>query len=184
MALACDEQGQVPQTAEAEAAVPGRETAPAVVQDVVVFFGADLVRDEGVVGGAFVGLAAGDEVGAGAAHGVLDQVGYEEGEDEGDEPAEDGDVGFVGAGLEDEGPEEEDGEGDGARVDEEPDCGGRVSGGGIRELRRRGIPTDTRSTSACGNCIARLSRENMRWNGSTKRTSCVSQSYISSELVP
>lgn len=63
------------------------ERAPAVVEPVVVLLGAYLEGDEFVVGGAFFGLAACDEVGAGAADGVLDQIREEEGEYEADNPA-------------------------------------------------------------------------------------------------
>lgn len=97
------------------------ETAPSVVQDVVVLLGADGVVHEGAARSPLCGFAAGEEVRARAADGVLDQVGDEEGEEEGDGPAEDGDVDLVGAGADEEGPEEEDGERDGAGVDEEPD---------------------------------------------------------------
>lgn len=65
-------------------------------------------------------FAARDEVRPRTADGVLDDVGYEQREQHADEPAEDGDVRFVCAGAEGEGPGGEDAEGNGAGVDEEP----------------------------------------------------------------
>lgn len=85
VALACEEEGEVAEAAEGEATMAAWETAPAVVKSMVVCFGADFVRDELVGGGARRGFAAGDEVGAGAADGVLDYVGDEAGEDEADD---------------------------------------------------------------------------------------------------
>jgi hypothetical protein len=81
MALSRYPQTQIAQPGERKTAVARGETAPAVVEDVVICLGADGVGDEGVVRGAWRGFAAGEEVGARAANGVFDQVGYEECED-------------------------------------------------------------------------------------------------------
>lgn len=99
------------------------EAAPAVVEHVVVCLGAHFKRDELVRGRAGRGLAARDEVGSWPSDSVFDDVGYEEREQHADEPAEDGDVRFMCARTEDEGPGGEDAEGDCAGVDEEPCCG-------------------------------------------------------------
>ncbi|EAT83332.1 hypothetical protein SNOG_09140 [Parastagonospora nodorum SN15] len=122
MALPRDPQTQVSEAGETEAGVPAGEAAPPVVQHVVVRLGADFPGNKGVGGRAGGGFAARDEVGARAADGVFDHVGYEEGQEHGDEPAEEGDVRFVRRGAQEEGPEDEGGEGEGAGVDEEPYC--------------------------------------------------------------
>lgn len=70
----------------------------------VICLGADFERDQLVIGRSGLGLASCDEVGAGSSNGVFDEVGDEEREDEGDEPSEDGDVRFVRARANDEGP--------------------------------------------------------------------------------
>ena len=85
MALASEEEGEVAEAAEGEAAVAAGEAAPAVVQDVVVCFGADFVCDELVGRGSGRGFAACDEIWAGAADGVFDYVGDEAREDQADD---------------------------------------------------------------------------------------------------
>lgn len=62
------------------------------MQRVVVGLCAYLPGDEFVLGGARAGEAASDEVGAGAADAVLDEVGGEGGEHEGGGEAEEGGV--------------------------------------------------------------------------------------------
>lgn len=80
-----EEQAQVPEPREAEARVAAGEAPPAVLEDAGGDraggggAGADVDADEGVRRGALGGPAAGEEVRAGAAHGVLDGVGYEGG---------------------------------------------------------------------------------------------------------
>ena len=64
------------------------------------------------------GLASCDEVGTRSSDGVFDEVRDEEGEDEGDEPSEDGDVRFMCAGANDEGPCDQSAERYGACIDE------------------------------------------------------------------
>lgn len=130
--LAGEEQAEVAEAGEGEAAVAAGEAAPAVVQDVVAGLGADVDADEGVGGRAGRGLAAGDEVRAGPADGVLDGVGEEGGQDEGDEEAEDGDVVLVGGGADDEVDGDDEGERDGAGVDEVPGDGDALALG-VRE---------------------------------------------------
>lgn len=97
--LAREEQAQVAEAGEGEAAVAAGKAPPAVVEDVVAGLGADVEADEHVLGGAGRGLAARDEVRAGTADGVLDGVGEEGGQHEGDEEAEEGDVVLVDAGA-------------------------------------------------------------------------------------
>ncbi|TPX13662.1 uncharacterized protein E0L32_005865 [Thyridium curvatum] len=89
LALAREEEAEVTEPGEGEARVARGEGAPAVVQRVVVRLGADLEGDELVLRGAGRGLAARDEVRAGPANGVLDDVGQGRGQDEGDGEAED-----------------------------------------------------------------------------------------------
>lgn len=80
-----EEEAQVPEPREAEARVAAGEAPPAVLEDAGGDRagggggGADVDADEGVRRGTLGGPAAGEEVGAGAAHGVLDGVGYEGG---------------------------------------------------------------------------------------------------------
>jgi len=73
-----------------------------------------------VIWGAGLGLASCDEIGAGPADCVLDEVGDEQGQDEGYEPAEYRDVGFMSAWLEDEGPCKKSTERHCASVNEKP----------------------------------------------------------------
>jgi hypothetical protein len=120
MALARDKQGEVAEPGEGETAMSRRETAPAVVQDVVVCLGADFECDECVCRRPRGGFAARDEIGAWPADGVLNHVGQEEGQDHAGEPAEQGDVRFVGARARDADPGDEDKQRDGAGVYEEP----------------------------------------------------------------
>ena len=97
--LAGQEEAQVAQPGEAEAAVAAGEAPPAVVQHVVARLGADVDADQLVLGGAGGGLATGDEVGPRAANRVLDRVGQEAGEDERDGEPEDGDMVLVPRGA-------------------------------------------------------------------------------------
>lgn len=120
VALSRDEQGQIPQTREAEAAMSTWETTPAIMQYVVVLLGADFECDKLVRGRTWRRLASRNEVGPRASDGVLDDVGDEEREDHANEPAEDRDVCFVRAWAHEKGPEDEGAEGYGAGVDEEP----------------------------------------------------------------
>lgn len=110
------------------------KAAPSIVQDVVVRFGADLERDELVCGRPRRWFTARNEVGARTADGVFDDVGYEKGQEHADEPAEDGDMRFVRAGAENEGPRNEDAEGYRARVDEEPCWESILVSEGMREV--------------------------------------------------
>jgi len=76
MRLGREEQTQPPQPRERETAVPARVRAPAVLQQVrVSLFRADVDCDERVVRGRGGGFAAGDQVRAGAADGVFEDVG-------------------------------------------------------------------------------------------------------------
>lgn len=94
--LAGQEQAQVAEAGEAEARVAAREAAPAVVQHVAGRRGADLDADEGVGWGACrVRAAAGEQVGPGPPHGVLDGVGQERRQHQGDEEAQHRDVVLV-----------------------------------------------------------------------------------------
>lgn len=76
------------------------------MQLVEVGLHADFPGDEGVGGGALDGLAARDQVGAGAADGVLDEVRDEAGEEHADEEGEEGDVVFVEGGAGEEEPDD------------------------------------------------------------------------------
>jgi hypothetical protein len=87
---------------------------------VVVCLGADFKRDELMRGCPWRGLAPRNEVRAWSPHRVLDNVGYEEREDHAYKPAEDRNVDFVCAGPDNDGPEDQEAEGDSAGVDEEP----------------------------------------------------------------
>lgn len=120
MALAGQEKRQISQTAKRKTAVAAGEAAPAIVQYVVVFLGAYFECDERVIGRSRRRLTSRYEIGTRAPDGVFDEIRYEEREDEADEPAQERDVRFVGAGLEDEGPCYEDRKRDGAGVYEEP----------------------------------------------------------------
>jgi hypothetical protein len=94
------------------------------MQHMVILLGAHFECNELVCRRAWCGFTSCDEVGAWASDGVLDDVGYEQGQDHADEPAEDCDVGFMCARAEEEGPEHEGAEREGAGVDEEPCWGG------------------------------------------------------------
>jgi len=115
MHLTREEQREESQPREGEGGVARGEGAPAVVQLVEVGLHADFPGDEGVGGGALDGLAARDQVGAGAPDGVLDEVGDEAGEEHADEEGEEGDVVFMEGGAGDEKPHQyEDERDDGA----------------------------------------------------------------------
>ena len=77
--LACEEDAEEAEAGEGEGGVARGEGAPAVVEGVVVCFGADGDGDEGVGRGVGRGFAAGEEVGAGAADSVFHEVGDEGG---------------------------------------------------------------------------------------------------------
>jgi len=89
----------------------------------MIRFGANVKSNELVCWRARSGFASSDEIGAGATDGILDHIRYEHGEDHADEPAENCNVRFVRSGAEDKGPGDEDAEGHGAGVDEEPGDG-------------------------------------------------------------
>lgn len=115
--LAGQEETQVAQTREAEAAVAAGEAAPAVVQHVVARLGADVDANQLVLGGAGCGLAAGDQVRPRAAHHVLDRVGQEARQDQRDGEPQDGDVVFVPRGARQAVGEDDDHQGHGGGVD-------------------------------------------------------------------
>ena len=76
---------------------------------------------------------------------------------------------FVGAGAEEEGPESEGYKGQAESVAEEIAWGGwgqLLEGGAVDGMGYGRSLTGTRSISAWGNWMARLSSENMRWKGS------------------
>jgi hypothetical protein len=161
VALACNEERDVAQSTEGETTVSAREAAPSVVECVVVLLGADFKGDELVRRRAGRGLASRNQIGAGSPDGVLDHVGDEEREDHAYEPAEDCDMGFVCARAHQDGPEDERAQRDSARVYEQPDYTSRLALH-ARKSAAVNAQTETRSTSACGYPIARLSRKNMR----------------------
>jgi hypothetical protein len=90
---------------------------------VVVFLGAHFERNELVCRCAGRGLTSRDEVWSWSTHSVFDYVGDEEREDHAYEPSEYGDVCFVGAGADEDGPKDQYAERDGTGVDEEPCLG-------------------------------------------------------------
>jgi hypothetical protein len=120
MALSRDEQGEVSQPREAETAMPARETAPAIVQNVVVCLSTHLERDKRVFRCPWGWFAARDEIGARAADSVLDHVCQEERQDHAGQPPEQRDVRFMCAWPRHGDPGDEDEQGDGAGVYEEP----------------------------------------------------------------
>lgn len=138
----------------------------------VVLFCTNLKCNKFVVWCARRGLATCDEVGTWSSDSVLDQVGNEECKDERYEPSKDRDVRFVSSGLKDKGPYNEYAEGYCACVDEEPRCRYISASPPISALYVQYVLTETRSISACGYCIFRLSSENMRWKGSPKNWIC------------
>jgi len=89
----------------------------------MIRFGADVKGDELVCGRARSGFASSDEIGTRTANSIFNHVGDEHGEDHADEPAEDCNVRFVRSRAQDKGPGDEDAEGYGAGVDEEPGDG-------------------------------------------------------------
>lgn len=108
MTLSCDEQAQVAQAAEAETAMPAREAAPAIVENVVVCFGAHFVCNELVGGSAGFWLASSKKIGARAAYGVFHDVRDEEREEHADQPPEYCDVCFMCSWAHDKRPCDED----------------------------------------------------------------------------
>lgn len=77
----------------------------------MICLGTDVNGDQRVWLGAGGRLAAGDEVGAGPADGVFDDVGDEGGEDDGNGKGEVGDLVLVGRGASDEVGQNQDSEG-------------------------------------------------------------------------
>lgn len=120
VALACEEEGEIAQTTKGKTAMAAGETAPSIVERVVVGLGADFVRDELVSWRAGRGLASCNEVWARSPDGVFDHVGDEACENQTYEEPEEGDVCFVCPWAEDECPYNENTEGYGGRVDEQP----------------------------------------------------------------
>lgn len=104
VALPRDEQREVAQPTEREAAMSARKTPPPIMQHMVVLFGAHFPRNELVCGGPWLGLASRDEIWSWSAHGVLNNIRDEQGQDHAYEPAEDCDVGFVSTRAEEDGP--------------------------------------------------------------------------------
>tara|TARA_R110002003_G_scaffold48_52_gene4327 strand:- start:4520 stop:4852 length:333 start_codon:yes stop_codon:yes gene_type:complete len=96
------------------------KASPPIMQHMVVFLRAHLECDKLVCGRPWRRLAPRNEIWPRSPYGILDHVGYEERKDHADEPAEDRDVRFVGAGADEDGPEDKDSEGDCTSVDEEP----------------------------------------------------------------
>jgi hypothetical protein len=127
MALSRNPQRNVSQSTERETAMSARKTAPSIMEYVVVRFGADFKCHELVRRRAGRGFASRNQVWTRSPDCVFDDVGYEECEQHANEPAEEGDVGFVCAGAHQDSPKDEGSEGDGAGVDEEPYCVSRVS---------------------------------------------------------
>lgn len=93
------------------------------MQDVVVLFSADFKGDHLIARRSLSGFAASNEVGTRPANGVFDDVGDEGCREDGDDEAQDGDVKFVRRGTGHRCPGEEQGEGEEAGIDEEPDWG-------------------------------------------------------------
>lgn len=89
-------------------------------------FCTNIDSDHLIPGRRGLGFATRDKVGARPADGVFEDIGYESRDQDGNDKAEDGDVGFVDAGLENEGPDNEESQGKEASEDEEPDCIGTV----------------------------------------------------------
>lgn len=90
------------------------------MQNMMVLLGANLVCDELVVRRAWFWFASCDEIGSWSADCILYKVCDEKREDERDKPPEDGDVRFVSARADNEGPGQERAEGDSARINEQP----------------------------------------------------------------
>ena len=82
---------------------------------------ADVDAHQAVCGCTLCWLASAKEVGTGPANGVLDHVGDEGRHEDAEEEAEVGDVHFVCARSEDDGPEHECDDGDDAGVYEQPE---------------------------------------------------------------
>lgn len=120
VALACNEEGKVPQTAEGETTMPAGKAAPSVVQGVMIRLGTDLVCDELVGGRTGRGLASRNEVWSRSTDGVLDHVGDEAREDQTDDQPENGNMCFVCPWAEYKRPYDKYTQGHGRRVDEQP----------------------------------------------------------------
>lgn len=121
--LSRQEQTQVPQSREAETRMSARKTAPAVVEHVAARLGAHLDPDERILGRARRGFASRDEIRAGSADGVLDGVGYEGGQHQGDEEAQDRHMVFVLGCAREEVDCDDNEQRDGAGVDDVPGDG-------------------------------------------------------------
>jgi hypothetical protein len=138
---------------------------PSIMQYMVVLFGADFKRNELMRWCAWRRLASRDEIGSWSPDSVLDDVGNEQRKDHAYEPAQNCDVCFVCARTEDESPKDQGAEGHCAGIDEEPYCTTRLARSSSREswmVVGIYIHTETRSISAWGYPMARLSRKNMR----------------------
>lgn len=119
--LAGEEEGREAQAGKAKRRVARGEGPPPILQDVPVGSCADGDVDGAVDGCVGGGDAPGQEVGAGAADGVLEDVGEEGCKGDGDEEGEVGGLVLGGGGAEDEGVgEDEDAEGDEEGVDKVP----------------------------------------------------------------
>lgn len=81
MRLAREEQCHPPQPREGKTTMPAGETPPRVLHDMAVGIGTDVNTDELIDRSVEGGIAAGEEVRAGSADGVLEDVGEEGGED-------------------------------------------------------------------------------------------------------
>lgn len=156
--------------------MPAGEGPEAVVQRVVVRLRAHLPGDELVLGGAGAREAPRDEVGPRAADAVLDEVGGEGGEHEGDCEAEEGDVEEVEArggaevlGGGEEGVEGDDEEGEADAVGEQHGHGDALDlGVGVLDVAVVEAFGGLVCASFCcgwgGGCLYL----NMRWKGSKK----------------
>jgi len=182
--LSGEEETEVPQSGEGEGAVARGERAPPVMERMVVRLRADVDRHEGIPRRSWSWDAAGEQVRARSADGILDDIGETDGQGHGDGQPQDGHMVLVRGGLGGGVVDDQDDQGDDDGIDQvEPwEEGERAlrlallpqsspSSQGRRHPRGRRIdsPMGTLSTSACGKEMRRSLRENMRWNGSTKR---------------
>ena len=118
--LTRQKQRKVCEACECEGGMAGGKRAPAVVEEVRVWFGAEVLRDEGVWWCATPRFAASEEVWPWAANSVFDHVSCKGREGQACQKAESGNVGFVGGAVEEEGVEEDDCQWNDTGVEEEP----------------------------------------------------------------
>jgi hypothetical protein len=118
--LSCDEEGKVSQSAKREAAMSAWEASPAVMQHMMILFRAHFKCHKLVRRCSWRRLASRDEVRPWPPYRILNDVGYEQRKYHAYEPAEDRDVRFMGAGTDEDSPEDDDAEGYRTSVDEEP----------------------------------------------------------------